>query len=150
MTNVCAICGIPIGDTVLTCSDRCKEEYENRREILRAKIRALQALKAQRRRSKDDIHESMMRALARTVLEHGIPTHTSCRDLDRYICEIDPSFEKMTPSFRKSQITRNVEMIYYSPYSRAGRGRVTFMLTENKDVVRQKLEQLIQPQGMTA
>ena len=149
MTNVCAICGIPIADNVRTCSYRCRDEYKNRREIVRARIRATQALKAQRRRSMDDIHTSMIRALARAVLERGVPTHPSCRDLDHDICEIDPSFEKMTPSFRKSQITRNVETIYYSPYSRAGKGRITFMLTEDKDVVRQKLEQ-ITSQGMAA
>ena len=120
MTNVCAICGIPIADNVNTCSGKHREEYKRRREIIKARVRATQAVKKQRRRSSEgDYYASMLKALARAVLEHDIPTYTSCRDLDRDICGIDPSFEQMTPSFRKSQITRNVETIYYTPHSRA-------------------------------
>jgi hypothetical protein len=131
---------MPLDNNDLTCSDRCLTEFHNRREIAHAKIRATRALKRQHRRTREEIMSSMMRALARVLLERGVPVHTSCRDLDQCICEIEPALKDMNPNFRKSLITRNAGAICYRPYSHAGKGRVTFILVDDKEIVRQKLQ----------
>jgi hypothetical protein len=144
----CVICKFPVADGELACSERCLTEFNNRREIAKARIRALQAIKKERRRTTEDIVSSILRAASGALLDKDIPTYTSCRDLDKWICERDPSLKKITPNYRKRQITTNVPMIYYRLHSRAGKGRVTFILTEDKEVVRSQLKRIVS-QGMT-
>lgn len=149
MINTCVICGIPIADNVVACSERCNTEYENRREILRSRIRALRATQRQRMKTKEEIIPPMVRAIAQTLLDLHVPTFASCWDLDRSVCKLEPSLKELKTQYRKSQITRHVDKVYYHQYSRAGRGRITFTLSKDKETVRQKLEQIVS-QGMTA
>jgi len=149
MTEICVICGYPVADGIPTptptCSDRCKTELDNREEIALSKRRAINALHAKPRcggLTREEITTSVMQAVAQVILERDIPVYTSCRDLDTDICVIDPSLKTIPKTFRKRQITTHVEMVYYRPYARAGRGRVTFMLSNDKEIVRHKLEEM--------
>jgi hypothetical protein len=150
MITVCRICGLRLENNELTCSDKCSEEYKRRREVALSRIRAIQELKEKRRKPRKVIVSTVVRTIAQVLLEQGVPTFAPSADLDRRICEAEPMLKELTPSFRKKQITTHVSMVHYKMYTRSGKGKTTFMLQGDKDVVRRNLEQIIRSQGMTS
>jgi hypothetical protein len=150
MPTTCVICGSVIESGITCPTDRCFNEFKNRREIALSRIRATEAMKIKRNggRTKAEITLSILRAVSQVLLERDIPKYTSNVELDNNICAIDPSLSTMTQQFRRSQITNNMHSVYYCIDRHSGRGKPTFILVENKEVVRRKLESFVAGMSM--
>lgn len=145
MTSTCVICGMRLeNDDDLACSERCSREFDRRREAAKSKLRETLATKNKHRGkyTMGEIANIIMRAAARVILEKDVPQYASGAELDKLICDVDPALRDMTPCFRRSQITRNINRVHYAQRSHSGRGKPTFILVGDKEVVRRELEQI--------
>jgi hypothetical protein len=80
---------------------------------------------------------------ARVLLEQNIPYYTSNFDIDREICKQDEWFNKLNQGYRRRCITKNVDAMGYVIYTTANRGKKIFKLTKDRDVLRDRLEEMI-------
>ena len=89
------------------------------------------------------IKPAITTSLAKVLLAQNIPSFISILDADELICKVDTSLNDLTPRFRKSQITQNITVVSYCKHSVSGRGRVSYRLDGNREVVKLRLEQLV-------
>jgi len=149
MVNVklCAVCGylIPDGYKGLTCSNRCSDEFEQRKERAKEHKKDVQQLKQKTYMSANDITIVVKNNFARVLLDMDIPTYTSNCDIDIEICKRDDWFNKLNRSYRKSCITKNISSFGYVMHSTTSNGKRVYKLVEDRNIIRNRIVSMTSP-----
>ena len=152
MTRGCIVCGYPIPEDYdterLTCSDRCLTELKNRKEIAKLHMRETRKIKRKKYKPLDDTINLVLEKFARVLLEQNIPYYTSNVDIDREICKQDEWFCKLNQSYRRRCISKTIGVVGYVRNSVAHNGKSVFKLVEDRDVLREKLTNIVSVGGI--
>jgi len=138
----CIVCGYPVPEEYgnrLTCTDICLTELKNRQEIAKLHRRMVNQAKHEKYRSVTDTVRLVLENFARVLLEQNIPYYTSNVDIDREICKQNEWFNKLNQSYRRRCITKNIDSVGYVIHSTANRGKRTYKLVEDRDILRDRL-----------
>lgn len=143
---ICIVCGYPVpekyGDR-LTCTDRCLSVLKSRQMTARIQRRRADQLKRKKYQPMTDTVEMVTEHFARILLEQNIPTYTSNVDIDREICKRDEWLSKLNKIYRRRCISKGIVSSGYAPNSVANRGKRIYILTEDRDVLRAKLANIV-------
>lgn len=88
------------------------------------------------------IKPAITSSMARALLKFDIPPYISILDVDESICAASTFVAGLPPKFRKTQITRNINVVSYVKHSSSGRGKVSYRLDGDRESVRVKLQHL--------
>lgn len=143
---ICIVCGYPVPEEHkdrLTCGDRCLTELKVRQEAAKLKRKQADQIKLKKYQPMTDTVEMVTEHFARILLEQNIPTYTSNVGIDREICKRDEWLNKLTKTYRRRCISKGIVSCGYIPNSVANRGKRIYMLTEDRDVLRAKLIDIV-------
>jgi hypothetical protein len=141
MIKICVVCGYPTVGNNETCTNLCLEKLKSRRAIALTDRRKVDAAKHVYYKPINATTGVIVGNFARILLEQDIPSFTSNIDIDREICIHDEWFRNLNQSYRRRCITNNVGKMGYMVYTTGNRGKKTFKLVEDREIVREKLHE---------
>lgn len=143
MTKFCIVCGYPNLSKQSTCSELCLHKYETARETSAQKRRANNLKIKNKRELSVRAVDHITKNFARILLEQNVPCYISSTDLDKAICKENDWICKLNRSYRKRCITNNIIAVGYVWNSFAHRGKSIYRLAEDRDVLREKLANIV-------
>jgi len=143
---ICIICGYPVPEEYkdrLTCGDRCLTELKVRRESAKLKRKQADQIKLKKYMPMNDTIQMIVEHFARILLEQDIPMYISNKELDYEVCKRDIFINKLNKVYRKRCASAGIVSCGYIAHSTANHGKKIYRLTEDRDVLRAKLINIV-------